>query len=58
MALLGHNVRQRRNSEPEEVMVVQTLRIVDRYGKRKELPKAQVGLVFFSEKSDAQRIKF
>lgn len=44
MSLLTHtsNVRQRRNTEPEEVLVVQTLRIVDRYGKRKELPKAQV----------------
>ena len=44
MSLLTHtsNVRQRRNTEPEEVLVVQTLRIVDRYGKRKELPKVQV----------------
>ena len=43
MSLLTHsnNVRHRRNTEPEEVLVVQTLRIVDRYGKRKELAKAQ-----------------
>ena len=44
MSLLTHsnNVRHRRNTEPEEVMVVQTLRIVDRYGKRKDQVKAQV----------------
>lgn len=42
MALLTH--RHRRNTEPEEVMVVQTLRIVDRYGKRKEQPKALVSV--------------
>ena len=40
MTFLTH--RHRRNTEPEEVMVVQTLRIVDRYGKRKEQSKAQV----------------
>jgi len=37
LSLLTHhstNVRSRRNSEPEDVLVVQTLRIVDRYGKR------------------------
>jgi hypothetical protein len=36
LSLLTHktNVRQRRDTEPEDVLVVQTLRIVDRYGRR------------------------
>ncbi len=38
LSLLTHqtNVRHRRNTEPEDVLVVQTLRIVDRYGRRSD----------------------